>query len=446
MRWMMAVKGPMMSWQKAASLIVSLGTVIALTACDSGDILPGTRLAVFSADQGLLTQGQVDPVQLTAPTQNSAWAMNGGSATNANYHLAIAGSPQQQWSSDIGAPENARQKMTAQPIIANGLVYAMDAVMNVSAHTLSGGGLVWRVNVADPTEASSTFGGGLAYADGRIFVTTGDAEMYALSSQTGRALWRSTLAGPARSGPTYANGNLYVQTLNNQSQAFAAANGRALWTHVGLPEVTSLVGGGSPTVQGDYVYVAYSSGEVYALNARTGQEIWSDIIPSRSPSSGRLQLEVADIQALPVLDRGVLFVVSNGGRSIAYDSINGRVLWQADAGGTQTPALGQGHIFMVTNGGTALALDRNTGRATWIKDLGTNANRSGAKKIEWYGPMLAGNRLLFASNQGKLVALSPFDGRLLGELSLSGGVVAAPVVAQGTMVFLTQRADLSAYR
>ena len=95
---------------------------------------------------------------------------------------------------------------------------------------------------------------------------------------------------------------------------------------------------------------------------------------------------------------------------------------------------------MVTNGGTALALDRDTGRATWIKDLGTNTTRSGARKIEWYGPILVGNRLMFASSQGKLVA-SPFDGRLLGELSLNGGVVAAPAVAQGTMVFLTKRAN-----
>ena len=432
--------------QKVGSLIACISALIALSACQTSEVLPGTRLAVFSADQSLLTQGQIDPVQLTAPTPNSAWSMSGGSATHANYHLAIAGSPQQQWSADIGDPENSRQKITAQPIMANGLVYAMDAAMNVSAHGLDSGQLVWRVNVADPTEPSSTFGGGLAYGDGRIFVTTGDAEMYALSSQTGRAIWRSKLAGPSRSGPTYANGNLYVQTLNNKSQAFAAANGRTLWTHVGLPEITSLVGGGSPTVQGDYVYVAYSSGEVYALNARTGQEIWSDIVPSLSPSTGRLQLEVSDIQALTVLDRGVLFVVSNGGRTMAYDSMNGRLLWQADAGGTQTPALGQSHIFMVTNGGTALALDRDTGRATWIKDLGTNATRSGARKIEWYGPMLAGNRLMFASSQGKLVALSPFDGRLLGELSLNGGVVAAPAVAQGTMVFLTKRANLSAYR
>ena len=65
--------------------------------------------------------------------------------------------------------------------------------------------------------------------------------------------------------------------------------------------------------------------EVYALNARTGQEIWSDIVPSLSPSTGRLQLEVSDIQALTVLDRSVLFVVSNGGRTMAYDSMNGRL-------------------------------------------------------------------------------------------------------------------------
>jgi len=435
-----------MTWQFVKGLILVLISAMTLSACDDIDRLPGTRLAVFAADQSLLMQGQTQPVQLMAPTTNRNWLMPGNVPTHASYHLALGAAPVRQWGIDIGIHENARQKITAQPIVVDGLVYAMDAAMNVSARQLADGELVWRVNVSDPNEASQTFGGGLAFGNGRIFAATGDGELYALAPNTGRAVWRTKIAGPARGGPTFDNGRLYVQTLNNRTQAFLATTGQILWTHSGLEEQTSIVGTSSPAAQGDFVYITYSSGQVFALLAADGREAWSDILTSLSPSSGRLQLEIADIQALPVLDRGSLYVTSNGGRTVAYDSATGRRLWQYSGGGTQTPAVGQSHLFLVTNDGTALSLDRTTGQPAWIKDLGTNATQNGTRKIEWFGPILAGNRLLLANSRGQLITLSPYNGRLLGEVEVGAGVAVPPIVAQGSLLLLTQRADLLAYR
>ena len=100
----------------------------------------------------------------------------------------------------------------------------------------------------------------------------------------------------------------------------------------------------------------------------------------------------------------------------------------------------------MTNDGTALSLDRTTGQPAWIKDLGTNATQNGTRKIEWFGPILAGNRLLLANSRGQLITLSPYNGRLLGEVEVGAGVAVPPIVAQGSLLLLTQRADLLAYR
>ena len=417
-----------------------------LASCDQEERLPGTRLAVFAADDSLLVQGQTEPVALSAPYVNADWSMQGGSNSHAMYHLALADAPAKAWGVDIGVQENAQQKITAQPIVANNFVYAMDANLNVSARRLTDGELVWRVNVGDADETSNTFGGGMAFGDGRLYVATGDSELFAMNPATGQAVWRARLLGPARGGVTFFQGRLYIQTLNNKTEAFHADTGRSIWQHQGIEEVTSIVGSSAPATDGQVVYVTYSSGEVYALIAETGGVIWTDIISPLGAFSGRLQQEISDIQALPVIDRGLLIVTSNGGRTVGYDIQRGLPAWEYTAGGTQTPAVSTEHIFLVTNDGTAVALQRSTGRAVWVKDLGSNATRSGVKKIEWFGPIIASNRLLFGSSLGHLIALSPFDGRLLGEISLGSGLSVPPVVANQNMIFLTQSARLLNYR
>ena len=62
------------------------------------------------------------------------------------------------------------------------------------------------------------------------------------------------------------------------------------------------------------------------------------------------------------------------------------------------------------------------------------------------GPVLASDRLIVGSSDGYLVSLSPYTGEVLGKLSISDGVTIQPAIANNTMYFLTNDADLVAYR
>ena len=52
------------------------------------------------------------------------------------------------------------------------------------------------------SEDSDAFGGGLAFADARVFVSTGFAQVVALDATNGKVLWRTDMPGPMRSAPT----------------------------------------------------------------------------------------------------------------------------------------------------------------------------------------------------------------------------------------------------
>jgi outer membrane protein assembly factor BamB len=62
------------------------------------------------------------------------------------------------------------------------------------------------------------------------------------------------------------------------------------------------------------------------------------------------------------------------------------------------------------------------------------------------GPVLAGGRLILASNQGQMVEVNPQDGKILKTSDLPGDVMIAPLVADNTLILLTQSGELVAYR
>jgi outer membrane protein assembly factor BamB len=66
--------------------------------------------------------------------------------------------------------------------------------------------------------------------------------------------------------------------------------------------------------------------------------------------------------------------------------------------------------------------------------------------VEWYGPVLAANRLVLASSTGLLITVAPSTGKLLGRVQNRGGFVAPPVIVENTMLLVTENGDLIAYK
>jgi hypothetical protein len=59
---------------------------------------------------------------------------------------------------------------------------------------------------------------------------------------------------------------------------------------------------------------------------------------------------------------------------------------------------------------------------------------------------LASDRLIVAGSNEEALAVSPYSGRILGVVEMPDRITVAPVVADGSVYFLADDAQLVAYR
>lgn len=397
--------------------------------------LPGERISVLSTDVGAKNEVESrEPVTLPAPRENDSWSQPGGVASNSPGHLAFPGSAKTLWKEDAGAGSNSDGRVTALPIVYGGKVFTMDREGKVTAFSMNGG-RVWRTDLKPEEEkADSGFGGGLAAEGDTIYVATGFGTVVALNASSGKPVWTKSIGVPIRTSPTVANGKVFVVNTESELFALSTQDGKQLWTGRGLPEGAAVLSNVSPAVSGNTLVVSYASGELTAFDIATGQQRWTDSVSGGGIAGGSLT-SIGDA-ARPVIDDGVVFAGSRSGRVIATSLKNGERIWSRDIHAAQTPWVAGGSVFVVDTNNRVYALDRKSGKIRWV------ANLPNAKT--WSGPTLAGGKLWVASNKGLLVGVDATSGQISTQRDLDNPVFISPVVANGRMFVLTDKANLIA--
>jgi outer membrane protein assembly factor BamB len=430
--------------------------VLALGGCDwIGGLFEDTNKVHLKGDRvsvlGLEKRLEPDPklaeteVHLPPATQNTDWPQPGGNPSHAMQHVAFTGALSKAWSTGIGDGASRYGRVLSQPIVDDGLVYGMDAHDVVVALDAKTGREKWENDPKPPTERDHAFGGGIAAAKGRVFVTTGYGQVLALDAKTGHELWRQQVAAPMRGAPTVADNRVFAITVENQLAVLSTEDGHLLWTHNGIPETAGLLGAASPAVEGDIVVVPYTSGEIFALRTENGRPLWTDNLATARPLGALSTL--ADIRGRPVIDRGRVFALSHSGRMVSIDLRTGDRVWEQEIGGTHGAWIAGDYIYVLANDVDLLCLQRDDGRIRWAHDLPRFENPEKKKyPVRWAGPVLAGDKLIVVGSNGDALAVSPYSGATLGQVTLSDGMFVDPVVAGGMLYVLTDEADLIALR
>jgi len=413
--------------------------------------LPGKRISVLEREAALSASdaGGGADIRLPPPTPNEDWPMAGGYANHAMHHMSLGGNPTRVWRTDIGDGADSRDALMSEPVIGGGRIYTIDTDAEVRAYDLGNGALVWARDLPDPNseeDDGELLGSGLAYGtDGRLYATTGFGKVIALDAGSGEEVWREDVGVPVRAAPTLNSGRVFVVTVENQTIALAAQDGRKLWTHSGSPEIASLLGAPAPAVDQGAVIVAYSSGELFALRVETGAVLWQDSVTAvrRTQASGNLR----DIRARPVIAGTRIYVLGYSGIMTAIDLATGDRIWRADLGGVQQPWLAGNYLYVLTDNADLAALSTETGDVLWVTHLQRWEDPEDREDpVTWSGPLLASDRLVVGGSNEELLAVSPYDGRILGYLDAGGSVTLPPVLAKDTLVILTDEGDMIAYR
>ena len=368
----------------------------------------GNRVSILNNEQGIEVEPALAdvPVALPAPYVNDQWAQPGGDPSKAMGNVALGASPTQVWSASIeGSSPQAR--LAASPVVSGGKLFVTDAGAHVIAFDAANGSKLWQTSL--PAEGKgngrSLFGGGVSVLGDRVFASTGLGDVFAL----------------------------------NQS------DGETQWTDSGTLQVTGVFGVAAPAAAQGTVIAGYSSGELTAYRYENGRTLWGDALSRTSISTAVATL--TDIDADPVIDRGRVFAIGQGGRMASYELTSGQRLWEINIAGISTPSVVGEWVFVVTSDARLLCVARATGKIRWVSQLRRwQKEKKKDKAIRWTGPVLAGNRLIVVSTRGQMVYVDHTNGSVQADVDMNRSMSLPPIVANNMLYVLADDGKLTALR
>ena len=422
------------------------GLLVALTAsCGERDvILPGERIEIRDTEAFVNQSG---PVNFAAARLNADWTHRSGGPDHQITHPSLGAVLTQVLAVNIGAGDSNRARITAEPVVAGGVIYTMDARARVTA-TSAAGATLWSVDLTPRRDrAADASGGGVSVARGRVYATTGFGELTALDASTGAELWTQDLDAPGTSAPTVKGDLVYVVARNSAAWALDVNTGRIQWQLNGTPSIANFGGGAGVAVNDDIAVFPFPSGEVVATFPQGGIRRWSTVVSG--DRLGRASAAITDISGDPVISGNRAYVGNFGGQLAALDLFNGDRIWTANEGALGPVWPAGNAVFLVNDLNELVRLDAATGDPVWRVALPSQEQKQRRRQkpiAAHYGPILAGGRLIVASSEGNMRMFDPASGALIGAVPIPGGAASNPVVAQGTLYVISKEGQLLAFR
>ena len=355
--------------------------------------------------------------------------------------LACAGGPDKPKPAELGpnaALLSIRQAWTSR--IGN-VDFALDVRVDGAAVTLaSSDGSVLAVDANTGQDLwRGPAGGALdagAGGDGRYAaVVTRESELVVLDR--GRELWRERLTAATYTAPLVAGARVFVLGADRSVIAFDGLSGRRIWTYSRPGEqLLALRQSGVLLAVGDTL-VAGISGRLVGLNPQNGNVRWESAIanPRGTNDVERLVDLVGRVsrQGDNVCARA--FQASVG----CVNAARGTLLWTKPAVGSTGVHGDADALFGTEADGKVLAWRRSDGERLWLSER--------LKYRQLTAPLVLGRSVAVGDGQGFVHFLAKEDGALLARVPTDGSaVIAAPVLAAGTLVVVTRNGGIFGFR
>jgi outer membrane protein assembly factor BamB len=209
--------------------------------------------------------------------------------------------------------------------------------------------------------------------------------------------------------PAIADGRVYVANIKGDVIALAADTGREVWR---VRSGVRLTGG--PGVGEGTLVVGSLDGEVVAMNPDTGSERWRARVSS-------------EVITRPAIARGVAVVRSIDGRVFGFSITDGSRRWVYDRGlpsltvrGNAPPVIAGGVVYLGYDSGDVVALNVEDGVQQWEQRIAEPEGRTELERmVDVDGELVVTAGELYASSyKGQVVAMDPASGRPLWNRDL----------------------------
>ena len=277
-------------------------------------------------------------------------------------------------------------------------------VANHAMHHLAAKGALvplWSVDIGEGSGDDTQLLSQPVIAGGRVYTMDSEALVRAQGVETGDLLWRRKLEskgeeeGVLGGGLAVAGGRLFATTGFGDVIALDAASGEEIWRR----SVTGPIRA-APTVYGRRVFVITITNELHVIDAGDGRVLWTH--------AGLIETAGLMGAASAAVDGSVVVVPFSSGEIVALRVENARQVWADSLTAVDRldpisslahirgrPVIDRGRVFVTSNSGRTVAIDLRTGSRLWERPIGSV-----------HGPWVAGEFIFILSNNGELACLS----------------------------------------
>lgn len=433
---------------RRTALTAVLAATTLLAGCAQQEvILPGERLTLRGETPEAAPENLTAPISFAAAQNLTSWPQSQANIQNNPGHLRVNYPLEQVFEVSIGAAEDRKHRITAQPVVADNRIFTLDAQATVQA-TAPDGRVLWRRDLTPMRDDSSqASGGGLAVDGNMVYASSGFGSLTAMDIATGRILWEQQLNAGGTGTPTVAGDLVYFVSSDNRGWALEKDTGRVRWQLNGVEGGASIVGGPAPAVTDQLVLFPFSNGELVSAFRLGGVQRWRASVSGTRTGSALAQISA--VTGDPVIDGGTVYVSNHSGRLAALDLDTGDRMWTAQEGALSPVAVGGGSVFLISDRNELLRLDAADGSRIWGTKLPNYMARTPRKRADvyaHYGPLLVNDQLLIASGDGSLRSFGATSGAFTGGVVVDGGAATAPIVVNGLVYVVSRKGKLIAFR
>jgi outer membrane assembly lipoprotein YfgL len=272
-------------------------------------------------------------------------------------------------------------------------------------------------------------------SDGRFdaVVTTAN-ELVVLDA--GRVAWRKRLSSRVVTAPLVAGERVFVMGVDRTVNAFDALDGRLLWRMQRPSDALTLSQAGVVAAFKNTLLVGQGP-RLTGVDSLRGTVQWE--VAMASPRGTNEVERLADLLG-PPLRLGDKFCARSFQSAVACaDASKGTLLWSRNVGGTQPIGGNDTAIFGADGTDRVSAWRTDTGEVLWTNERMLYRGLS--------APLALGSSVVFGDYEGYVHFLSAATGDTQLRLATDGSpVVAAPVLSGTTMLVVTRKGGLHAFR
>lgn len=328
------------------------------------------------------------------------------------------------WSASIG--ESGTYDFT--PAVNGNAVYAAGGKGDIARFDLTSGKQVWRVSTGE------TLSGGVGVGGNLVLVGTPGGMVLAFD-ENGKPLWKAKVSSEVLSAPKVSAGVVVIRSGDSRIFGLSAVDGKRLWVYERATPSLVLRSSAGVTLADGVAYVGFAGGKMVALQVADGKLLWE---ASVALPKGVTEIErIADITSLPVVNDHIVYAVAFQGRVAAVDRASGRALWTRDLSSYTGLSMADDRLFVSHAGGAVYGLDINTGKSYW--------RQGGLLNRQLSAPLPLGTDVAVGDLEGYIHFMSREDGSFVARIETDKSPVMPQLVGAGSNTLLAQTRDGGLY-